>query len=61
MKVYPVFLHRAKHAAKNAGRNHGFLPAFFGNHLAVSACGGYSEVVSRKCPGFHAATWLEIG
>lgn len=22
---------------------------------------GYSEVVSRKCPGFHAATWLEIG
>ena len=42
-------------------RNHGFLPAFFGNHLAVSACGGYSEVVLRKCPGFHAATGLEIG
>ena len=20
-----------------------------------------AEVVSRKCPGFHAATWLEIG
>lgn len=39
----------------------GFCPAFFGNHLAVSACGGYSEVVLRKCPGFHAATGLEIG
>lgn len=26
-----------------------------------AACGGYSEAVSRKCPGFHATTWLEIG
>ena len=26
-----------------------------------AACGGYSEVVSRKCPDFHATTWLEIG
>ena len=25
------------------------------------AAGGYSEVVSGKCPGFHATTWLEIG
>lgn len=39
----------------------GFCPAFFGKHLAVSACGGYSQVVSGKCPGFHAATLLEIG
>ena len=23
--------------------------------------GGYSEVVSGKCPGFHATTGLEIG
>ena len=50
MKVYPVFLHRAKHAAKE------------GQKPWVSAgTGGYSEAVSGKCPGFHAATWLEIG
>lgn len=58
MKVYPVFLHRAKHAAKEVQKP---WVAFFGNHLAVSATGGYSEVVSGKCPGFHATTWLEIG
>lgn len=61
MKVYPVFLHRAKHAAKEVAETMGFLPAFFGNRLAVSATGGYSEAVSGKCPGFHATTWLEIG
>ena len=60
MKVYPVFLHRVKHAAKEVQKPW-VLPAFFGNRLAVSATGGYSEVVSGKCPGFHAATWLEIG
>ena len=48
MKVYHVFLHRAKHAAKEVQKPW------------VSA-GGYSEVVLRKCPGFHAATGLEIG
>ena len=26
-----------------------------------AACGGYSETVSRKCPDFHATTWLETG
>ena len=26
-----------------------------------AACGGYSEAISRKCPDFHATTWLEVG
>lgn len=56
MKVYPVFLHRAKHAAKEVQKPWVSAPAFFGNHLAVSACGGYSEVVSQEVSGFHAAT-----
>lgn len=61
MKVYPVFLHRAKHAAKEVAETMGFCRRSLETGLAVSATGGYSEAVSGKCPGFHATTWLEIG
>ena len=36
-------------------------PSVFGGNRRSAACGGCSEAVSRKCPVFHATTWLEIG
>ena len=36
-------------------------PSVFGGNRRSAACGGCSEAVSRKCPDFHATTWLEIG
>ena len=36
-------------------------PSVFGGNYRSAACGRYSKVVSRKCPDFHATTWLEIG
>ena len=61
MKVYPVFLHRAKHAAEEVQKpwvSAGVLwkpPRCI--RLRRIQRGGFQEVSA----GFHATTWLEIG